>query len=145
MLLKNITYLWRNIMPHLEQQGHVVALDLIGMRQSDKPKHLSQSLPKTITVLSSHLSTKNRPPGGKMTLLLHDWGSALGLHFASKNPDSIQGFAFTEAIVQPIRWSIFPIDSKLGKFIMMRTAVIGWIVEQVFNMLSFFPRQLSAS
>ena len=30
------SYLWRNIMPHLSDQGRCIAIDLIGMGDSDK-------------------------------------------------------------------------------------------------------------
>ena len=31
------SYLWRNVMPHLETDARCIAVDLIGMGQSDKP------------------------------------------------------------------------------------------------------------
>ena len=34
------SYLWRNIIPHLENQGKCIAIDLIGMGDSDKLKDI---------------------------------------------------------------------------------------------------------
>ncbi len=35
-------------------------------------------------------------------LVIHDWGSALGFHWAHRNPDRVKGIAYMEAIVRPI-------------------------------------------
>ena len=43
-------------------------------------------------------------PGGKITLVLHDWGSALGFQWTRRNPERIKGIAYMEAIVRPLRW-----------------------------------------
>ena len=42
------SYLWRNIMPHLADQGRCIAVDLIGMGDSDK---LDNSGPDRYTLL----------------------------------------------------------------------------------------------
>src|SRR5262245_12161442 len=49
-----------------------------------------------------------RGQSGPVTLVLHDWGSALGFHWARRNPERVSGIAYMEAIVQPRRWSDFP-------------------------------------
>ena len=125
-------YLWRNIMPYLEKQGHVVALDLIGMGESDKPKDLDYRFNDHYKYVEGFINEKFGDDK-KITLVIHDWGSALGFHFASQHPDRIRGIAFMEAIVQPVKWADFPADFKMG-FTMMRTPVIGYILVQVFNM-----------
>jgi haloalkane dehalogenase len=43
-----------------------------------------------------------------VTLVLHDWGSALGFYWASRHPERVRGLAYMEAIVQPRRWTDFP-------------------------------------
>ena len=43
-----------------------------------------------------------------VTLVLHDWGSALGFYWARRHPERVRGFAYMEAIVQPRRWSDLP-------------------------------------
>jgi pimeloyl-ACP methyl ester carboxylesterase len=42
------------------------------------------------------------------TLVLHDWGSALGFYRAFRNPEQIKAVAYMEAITQPRDWSDFP-------------------------------------
>jgi len=40
-------------------------------------------------------------------LVIHDWGSALGFHRATRYPGQIRGIAYMEAIVMPMRWEDF--------------------------------------
>ncbi|KAL3920546.1 MAG: hypothetical protein SGILL_003211 [Bacillariaceae sp.] len=126
-------YLWRNIMPYLEKQGHVVALDLIGMGESDKPENLSYRFKDHYSFVEAFIHEKFGRTGKKITLVIHDWGSALGFHFAAQNPDRVQGIAFMEAIAKPVKWADFPSDFKMG-FTMMRSPGIGWFLVQVLNM-----------
>jgi haloalkane dehalogenase len=44
----------------------------------------------------------------RVTLVIHDWGSALGFHWAKRHPDRIAGIAFMEAIVKPLSWDEWP-------------------------------------
>ena len=43
-----------------------------------------------------------------VTLVVHDWGSALGFDWANRHPDAVAGIAYMEAIVQPLRWDDWP-------------------------------------
>ncbi|BAX98140.1 haloalkane dehalogenase 3 [Mycobacteroides stephanolepidis] len=103
------SYLWRNVLPHLEGLGRLVACDLIGMGGSDK---LQNSGPERyhyaehrdyLFALWDALEL-----GDRVTLVLHDWGSALGFDWANQNRDRVAGIAYMESIVMPIDWSDFP-------------------------------------
>ena len=82
------SYLWRNIMPILAGQGRCLAPDLIGMGGSGKlddkdPDRYSYAqhrrfLDAFLESLQVHRS---------VTLVVHDWGSALGFDWAHRNPD----------------------------------------------------------
>src|SRR5246127_1252893 len=105
--------LWRNVMPHLEGLGRLVACDLVGMGGSDK---LDDSGPDRyhyaeqrdyLFALWDALDL-----GDRVILVLHDWGSALGFDWANQHRDRVQGIAFMEAIVTPITWSEFPDDFR---------------------------------
>ncbi|MBT5107820.1 MAG: haloalkane dehalogenase [Rhodospirillaceae bacterium] len=107
------SYLWRNIMPHCEDLGRLVACDLIGMGESDK---LENSGPNRYTypeqrdylfALWGQLSL-----GSRVTLVLHDWGSALGFDWARQNPDRVRGLVYMEAIVQPLSWADWPDNAR---------------------------------
>lgn len=106
------SYLWRNIMPHLAGRGRLIAPDLIGMGDSQK---LENSGPDRYTFVEhrKYLFTLLDQLGVKenVTLVIHDWGSGLGFHWAHQHPDAVQAIAFMEAIVAPIpSWDNFPQD-----------------------------------
>ena len=103
------SYLWRNVMPHLEGAGRLIAPDLIGMGDSAK---LSNSGPRRYTFvehrryldqLLDQLGVSERA-----TFVVHDWGSALGFDWANRRRQAVKGIAYMEAIVQPLTWSDWP-------------------------------------
>lgn len=99
------SYLWRNVMPHLKDQGRCIAPDLIGMGDSDK---LEPSGPERYTFrehrrfLDAFLEQMGIEKN--VTLVIHDWGSALGFDWANRNRQKIKGIAYMEAIVRPMTW-----------------------------------------
>ena len=103
------SYLWRNIMPHLEGQGRLIACDLIGMGDSEK---LTNSGPGSYNYfehrdfLFTLLEELNI--GKQVVFVIHDWGSALGFDWSFQNQDRIQGVAYMEGIVKPVTWDEWP-------------------------------------
>jgi len=99
------SYLWRNILPYLQPAGRCIAPDLIGMGDSQK---LTRSGPGSYTfaehrhyldgLLASLGIERN------VTLVVHDWGSALGFDWANRHRDAVHGIAYMEAIAQPVTW-----------------------------------------
>jgi len=99
------SYLWRNVLPHLQSSGRCIAPDLIGMGDSDK---LPDSGPgsyrfvehrRYLEALLEALDVRER-----VTLVIHDWGSALGFDWAKCHRDAVKGIAYMEAIVRPQGW-----------------------------------------
>jgi len=121
-------YLWRNIIPYMTAQGRCIALDLIGMGKSDKPPlaYRFSDHYKYVEGFIEKLELKN------ITLVIHDWGSGLGFHYAMENESNVKGLAFMEAILKPVTWNDFPKDFKMG-FKLMRTPIIGWFMISVMN------------
>lgn len=103
------SYLWRNVIPHLEGRGRCIAPDLIGMGDSDK---LEPSGPERYRFVEhrEHLEALLDALGvrERVTLVVHDWGSALGFDWASRHRDALRGIAYMEAIVRPLQWSEWP-------------------------------------
>ncbi|MBT4043655.1 MAG: haloalkane dehalogenase [Rhodospirillaceae bacterium] len=103
------SYLWRNIMPHCEGLGRLIACDLIGMGDSEK---LDNSGPDRYTYLEQreYLYALWDQIGVEKNAIfvIHDWGSALGFDWANQNRDKVQGIAYMEAVVKPLNWSDFP-------------------------------------
>ncbi|TDF34919.1 haloalkane dehalogenase [Alteromonadaceae bacterium M269] len=105
-------YLWRNIMPYLEGRGRIIAIDMIGMGDSEKLDNtkdgsysLAENSQYTFALLDALGIDKN------VTLILHDWGSGVGFNWANHNRDAVKAIAFMEAIVTPFpTWDDFPKD-----------------------------------
>ena len=102
------SYLWRNIMPHVEDRGRCLAPDLIGMGDSDK---LPDPGPGSYRFIE-HREYLNGwfdqvVPDGEVVLVIHDWGSALGFDWAFRNQDRVRGIAYMEGIVRPVDWDEF--------------------------------------
>lgn len=103
------SYLWRNIMPHLADQGRCIAIDLIGMGDSDK---LDDSGPDRYT-FAEHREYFDKALSAlgvveDVTLVIHDWGSALGFDWANRHQDRVKGIAYMEGIVKPMTWDEWP-------------------------------------
>ena len=110
------SYLWRNIMPHLAVQGRCIAIDLIGMGDSDK---LEDSGPDRYTLLEhrDYFDAALDALGvtSNVTFVIHDWGSALGFDWANRHRDSVIGIAYMEGIVRPVSWDDWP-EAARGVF-----------------------------
>ena len=111
------SYLWRNVIPHLERLGRVIAPDLIGQGDSDKLLASQGSEPYTFQVAYDYLAGLLEELGinKNVTLVIHDWGSALGFHWAQMHADAIRGVAYMEGIVCPVTWDDWP-ESARGIF-----------------------------
>ena len=107
------SYLWRNVIPHLEHLGRCIAPDLIGMGDSDK---LDDSGPDSYRFVEhrEYLDALLEALGVRenVTLVIHDWGSALGFDWANRHRDAVRGIAYMEAIVQPVTWADWPKAAK---------------------------------
>ena len=107
------SYLWRNIMPHLADQGRCIAVDLIGMGDSDK---LDNPGPDSYRYVEhrEYLFAAWQALGvsDRVTLVIHDWGSALGFDWAQQHPAAVLGIAYMEAIVRPVTWDEWPEAAK---------------------------------
>ncbi|MDA1369773.1 MAG: haloalkane dehalogenase [Proteobacteria bacterium] len=110
------SYLWRNIMPHLADQGRCIAIDLIGMGDSDK---LEDSGPDRYTFLEhrDYFDAALEALGVEqnVTFVIHDWGSALGFDWANRHRESVLGIAYMEGIVRPVNWEEWP-EAARGVF-----------------------------
>ena len=105
------SYLWRDVMPALAPLGRVIAPDLIGHGDSDKLPASDgddrYSFATSYRYLDGLLQTLGITE--KVTLVIHDWGSALGFHWAQNHPDAVRGIAYMEAVVMPLpTWDDWP-------------------------------------
>jgi len=103
------SYLWRNVVPHLSGLARCVVPDLIGQGDSDKldaPGPGSYTFVEHREYLDGLLDRLDL--GDRVTLVVHDWGSALGFDWASRHRDRVAGIAYMEALVRPVTWDEWP-------------------------------------
>lgn len=100
------SYLWRNVIPRVAQAHRCLAPDLIGMGDSGKNPAGSYRFVDHARYLDAWFEalglTRN------VTLVVHDWGSALGFYWAHRHPERVKALAYMEAVVQPLRWATWP-------------------------------------
>lgn len=110
------SYLWRNVMPYLADQGRCIAIDLIGMGDSDKLDD-SDASSYSFSQHRDYLDGALEALGVErdVTLVIHDWGSALGFDWANRHRDAVKGIAYMEGIVRPVSWDEWP-EAARGVF-----------------------------
>lgn len=108
------SFLWRNVIPELTGSGRVIAPDLIG--QGDSEKLPASDGPERYGFMAAYHYLDGLLQaldlGDRITLVLHDWGSALGFHWAHQHPEKIRGIAYMEAIVMPVNWQDWPENAR---------------------------------
>lgn len=123
------SYLWRNIIPHLSSQGRCIAPDLIGMGKSDHPD-IPYRYNDHYRYVSGFISALGI--GSNLTLVIHDWGSALGFRWAHEHESGVKAIAFMEAMVRTMSLADLPGSLRVA-FRMMRSPGIGWLMISVAN------------
>lgn len=91
------SYLWRNVMPHVEPVGRVIAVDLVGFGRSGKPD-IGYTLQEHQVYVDGFIEALKLKD---LVLVIHDWGSVLGLNYARNHEDNVRGVAMMEAIIPP--------------------------------------------
>ncbi len=104
------SYLWRNIIPQVEKGHRCLAPDLIGMGDSGKNPAGSYRFVDHARYLDAWFEAMDLTQS--VTLVIHDWGSALGFHWAHRHPERIKAIVYMEAIVQPLTWDAWPEAAK---------------------------------
>ena len=100
------SYLWRNIIPHLEFSGRCLAPDLMGMGESGSSPNGSYRFADHSALLDQWFEDMGLT--SNVTLVIHDWGSALGFHWAKRHSKRVKGLVYMEAIVRPVTWEEWP-------------------------------------
>ena len=107
------SYLWRNIMPQLQNLGRCIAMDLIGMGDSEKLEdkgNMTYSYDTHKKYFDGFLDAIGVESNA--TLVIHDWGSALGFDWANEYPQKVKAICYMEGIVQSMEWEDWNEDAK---------------------------------
>lgn len=92
------SYLWRNIMPYLKAENRIVAVDNIGFGKSDQPSELDYTFQTHYRYVEGFIEKTDLK---NIVLVIHDWGSILGLNYAMENPANVKGIVMMEALIPP--------------------------------------------
>ena len=100
------SYLWRNIIPHLEGLGRCLAPDLIGMGQSGKNPSGAYRFVDHVPYLDAWFDTVGVTEN--VAIVGHDWGGALGLYWACRHPERVSHLVYMETFTRPLLWDEWP-------------------------------------
>jgi haloalkane dehalogenase len=104
------SYLWRNVIPHVAGAARCLAPDLVGMGDSGPAPAGSYRFADHARYLDAWFEALGL--ARDVTLVMHDWGSALGFHWARRHPERVRGLVYMEALVRPVTWSEWPESAR---------------------------------
>jgi haloalkane dehalogenase len=102
------SFLWRNVVPYVEGLGRIIVPDFIAHGHSGTSPAEAYHFKDNIAYFDAFFDALNLTEN--VTLVIHDWGAAVGFYRAARFPDHIQGIAYMEAMVWPRNWSDIPAD-----------------------------------
>ena len=81
------SYLYRKIIPYLSEDRRIIAPDYLGFGKSDTPSNIAYTVSTHVDALEQLVLELDL---SDMTLVLHDWGGAIGAGIALRHPDRIR-------------------------------------------------------
>jgi haloalkane dehalogenase len=100
------SYLWRNVIPHVAPTHRCLAPDLVGMGESGTSPAGRYQFVDHARYLDAWFEALGL--ARDVTLVVHDWGSALGFHWARRHLERVRALVYMEAIVRPVTWAEWP-------------------------------------
>ena len=104
------SFLWRHVIPRVEGAARCLAPDLVGMGQSGSApggRYRFEDHARYLDAWFEALDLRR-----DVTLVVHDWGSALGFHWARRHAERVSGLVYMEAIVRPVTWAEWPENAR---------------------------------
>ena len=93
------SYLWRNVIKEVAPIARCLAPDLVGMGDSGESSSGYRFVDHRRYLDAWFDAVVGDAP---IFLVIHDWGSGLGFHWAHRHANQVQGIAYMEAIVRPL-------------------------------------------
>lgn len=124
-------YAFRHLVAGLVDRHRVVVGDHVGMGRSSRPAPgtYGYTLDRRIADLTSLID--HAVPDGRVDLVVHDWGGAIGLGWATRHPDRVRRVlagntaAFPLPPGRPLPWSLRLARSELGGLLVRRLGVFN--------------------
>jgi len=104
------SFLWRHVIPRVESVARCLAPDLVGMGDSGSAPSGRYRFVDHARYLDAWFDAVGLDRD--VTLVVHDWGSALGFHWAHRHPERVRGLVYMEAIVRPLTWEEWPDNAR---------------------------------
>lgn len=111
------SYLWRNVIPYLQDCGRCLAPDYIGMGRSGPSPAKAYGFFNQSRYLDAWFDALDVVRN--VILVMEDWGSALGFYRGSRYPAQIQGLAFMEGLPLPLRSEDY--GARIADFSLLRS------------------------
>ena len=124
------SYLWRNVIPHLEGLGRCLAPDLMNSGESGNIPGGGLRYRGHIPYMDAWFEAVGATENA--FFVLHDWGAALGFNRVSRYPEQVIGLAYMESMVRPRLWTDMPED-RVAQFQTLRgEAGLAMVMEDNF-------------
>lgn len=117
------SYYYRNLITKLKNDFRVIAVDNIGCGYSDKPQDYLYTLENHIQNIGSLLNSLGLE---RYSLVLHDWGGAIGMGVAGRSLESIEKIIVMNTAA--FRSTRIPFRIRICK-----TPILGEIIVRLFN------------
>ncbi len=141
------SYLWRNVIPHVEGTARCLAPDLMGMGCSGKVPDSAYRFVDHARYLDAWFEALGLERN--VILVVHDWGSGLGFHWARRHPERVRGLVHMESIARPTMWADWPEEARKAFQAMRSEAGEEMVLEQNMFVERVMPaaimRELSAA
>lgn len=125
-------YLWRNIIPNIDSNKKVIALDFLGFGKSSFPKDRNVSIEVQYKMLTDFIEAKQLK---NVTLFIQDIGSLVGMLYATREPQNVKGIALFEAPFMPAEVMYDQLPFSFKAFMKLTRSKKGnekWMVKKNF-------------
>jgi haloalkane dehalogenase len=125
-------YLWRNIIPRIDGNKKVIALDFLGFGKSSYPANRDVSVEVQYKMLTDFIEAKQLK---NITLFIQDIGSIAGMLYAIREPQNLKGIALFEAPFMPAEYMYAQLPFAFKAFMRITRTKKGnekWMVKRNF-------------
>ncbi len=129
LLVHGITtysFIWRNIIPPLSKDYDVIAVDLLGCGDSDKPLNVSYAIKDHAERLHAFVTKLGL---GKFHFVGHDLGGGMGQIFAVRYPELLHDLTLINTVAYDF-WPVQPITA-------LRTPIVRQFLMASFDLGTF--------